>query len=97
MADLLIKNVELPKSGAITLYVEASGKVRFQNAMGSTLAVEVPKHGRLIDADMATNEIRKFFCGECSTKNDSDKCWTCTVNSCIRLIDDEQTILEANK
>lgn len=54
MADILIKGMELPKEGNVYLIIGEDGVV--SEKIGSmyhvtTEAIELPTHGRLIDAD----------------------------------------------
>ena len=92
MSDIIIRGMEMPKSCiGCKSFREEDDFYR-----SCCPLVELPEpHGRLIDADVVKNEIGKLFCEKCKSKNDSNKCWTCRVNSCIRLIDDVPMILEA--
>lgn len=57
MGDVLIKNIEMPKEGRLTLQISADGAVYVVNSCRITAetyttdAVPIPPHGRLIDAD----------------------------------------------
>lgn len=49
--DILIKNMELPKNYPYRLTIEADGTV-MEHCFGyKAKAIELPEHGRLIDAD----------------------------------------------
>lgn len=55
--DILIKGMEMPKEGRLTLQISADGAVYVVNSCSITAetymtdAVPIPSHGRLIDAD----------------------------------------------
>ena len=56
MADILIKGLALPKKGdSLMIYVFPSGTVDYKGFHEAdthkTTAIELPPHGRLIDAD----------------------------------------------
>ena len=65
MADILIKNIGMPKEGHYYLEVFFDGEIRkctnplegFVNT--DATAIELPPHGRLIDADRLKGIIRK--------------------------------------
>lgn len=63
--NILIKGMEMPKEGRLTLQISADGAVYVVNSCSITAetyttdAVPVPPHGRLIDADEMKESIRK--------------------------------------
>lgn len=64
--DILIKNMKLPKKGTIRiLAVFSDGTVDFRYKdkpeTRTTQAVEVPPHGRLIDADAEIAKLEAFM------------------------------------
>ena len=70
MADLLIKGMELPKNGAIKIGIDADGTLTLIGKWTGELyipygkyigkVVEIPTHGRLIDADELLNSIGDY-------------------------------------
>ena len=70
--------------------------------------IEVPPHGRLIDADAHIHEIRKQYCEDCSRrkgiKNGKMKflyeiggvvCRACEIEDMLNALDDAPTAIEA--
>ena len=58
--DILIKNMEMPKEGNVFLIISEDGCVseRIGNMWHvTTEAIELPEHGRLIDADALSDRI----------------------------------------
>lgn len=51
MADLLIRGMEMPKEGHLALNIYSDGRVACELDYNCAKAVELPDHGRLIDAD----------------------------------------------
>ena len=86
MADLLIKDIEMPKNGSITVTVysdmvwcdlksnEHHGKVKM-----------VPPHGRLVDAGDVMNRLALKPCYDAMS----------TLLSIQAAIDESETVLEA--
>lgn len=66
MADVLIKGIEMPKEGRLVLaicpngslyrYFGKDGVEKAQEALLHCEVIELPEHGRLIDADELTYE-----------------------------------------
>ena len=68
MADILIKNMEMPKEGSITITIRHDGAINFIGDMGSNLgrlvdckATALSEYGRLIDADAEIAKIKAFM------------------------------------
>lgn len=63
--SVLIKGIEMPKEGRLTLQISADGAVYVVNRCNitaetyTTEATPVPPHGRLIDADEMKESVRK--------------------------------------
>jgi len=64
MAGILIKGLEMPKEGSITITIRHDGAINFIGDMGSNLgrlvdckAVALPEHGRLGDLDALGNKM----------------------------------------
>lgn len=66
--SILIKGIDMPKYESLTIKIMPSGAVRDQYGRldERVKAVEVPRHGRLIDADNLIElcEIMTDKCGE---------------------------------
>ena len=68
MSDILIKNMELPKKGHFLFQISANGDVwvsdRNDEGTGIIIAkaIEVPPHGRCIDADEYADQW-DYSCG----------------------------------
>lgn len=106
MSDLLIKGMDLPTDDIVSLIaVFSCGDVKFiDRTTFSTFyipqkAIEVPSHGRLIDADKLLEELSdcemKSYgyngsCDECEDRN------ICRVRVLLKDIEDTPTVLEAN-
>lgn len=59
MADILIKNMEMPKEGChhtLSIYSDGSVEIGSRN---NYMAIELPPHGRLIDADVFFRRVQK--------------------------------------
>ena len=69
--DVLIKNLELPKEDNVFLVINPDGKVEIQVGWNGDIpiygvaegieAIEVPSHGRLIDADEELYQLSTSF------------------------------------
>ena len=66
--DILIKGMEMPKDGTITIEIRHDGAVDFIGNMGSNLgrlvdvkAVALPEHGRLKDESLIIENMEKAF------------------------------------
>ena len=65
MMGIYIKGMEMPKEDRLTLQISADGAVYVVNSCSITAetyttdAVPVPAHGRLIDADAFSEEMKK--------------------------------------
>ena len=87
MADILIKGMELPKDGChhtLSIYADGSVEIGRKN---NYKAIEVPTHGRLIDAEELKNLI--VWAATCNNG--------LTLSYILKLIDDASTtVLEAS-
>lgn len=90
MADILIKNMELPTEERIQLSIYPDGTVvnhsTFKVEKNRTTAIELPEHGRLIDADVIGNRLREQHVFSMPT--------TCKIDSIIK---NAPTVLEATE
>lgn len=100
MADILIMNIKMPKCCGLCpcfhyehpMYCQASKDVKIEApyiyvAKGCPL-VEVPTHGRLIDADALQAELEEH-------SYPSERCWYYAEVG--QFIDEAETVLEASK
>lgn len=80
MADILIKNMAFPTDRYVILRIDEKGQVYVYGRYPTELheAIEIPDHGRLIDADMmereccygCKNELHKYGnCIDCALAN----------------------------
>ena len=87
MSDIVIRNIEMPKDKQYSLTIFPNGRI-IQHwdgvVFGETKAVELPPHGRLIDADKLKKKMGDFF----STGSEVGYMW---------LVDDAPIVLEASK
>lgn len=97
MADLLITNIGMPtERESLNLTILSDGSVieHFKNESGKwssyrsggVKAIEVPTHGRLIDADVIGNRLREQHVFSMPT--------TCKIDSIIK---NAPTVLEATE
>ena len=90
--DILIKNLKIPKEKYIrveihhdgTMYVQRNGSYSFYTKLENK-AIELPPHGRLIDADALCNKLKSpdfaYF----------------SVAKFESIIDEAETIVEATE
>lgn len=95
--DSLIKGVRLPKKNEVLwLAVASDGTVKEgYGQIPYTKAIEIPEHGRLIDADLAIKNLDKYYCKECDNWN-GVRCKTCDHYWAMQVLEDAPTVLEAN-
>lgn len=96
MSEILLKNIEFPKEGTLTLVITSSGEVYriprkyYRNetvAITGSKAVVLPPHGDLIDRSKLHPDIYHDWNGFCVPEDDySAKC-----------IKNAPTVLEASK
>ena len=67
MSDILIKNMEMPKDGTITIEIRHDGAVDFIGNMGSNLgrlvdvkAFALPPHGDLVEIEKVKEGLRIY-------------------------------------
>lgn len=96
MADVLIRDIEIPKKGNVGISIYADGLVEICGTGSlskpiygtpTTKAIEVPTHGRLIQAE----EVKKLLQSGLSLDTYEDQAYVCS------LIDEIPTIIEASK
>lgn len=63
--SVLIKGMEMPKCEPLMIRITPDGEVHYVGAVGQsvkrTKAIEIPPHGRLIDADALTELVETEF------------------------------------
>ena len=67
MADILIKNMEMPKTGNLVVCISSDGTVtvpydytlHFETPVPQTKAIELPPHGRLVNLDDVYEAINR--------------------------------------
>ena len=89
MSEILIKGMALPKPSThpITLSIYPNGNIYIHHELSAYKAIEVPPHGRLVDADSVKKIIRNEVSSDC------DEC----VGYTCGLIDEMPTVIEASK
>lgn len=98
MADILIKNMEMPKEGSITITIRHDGAINVIGDMGSNLgrlvdckAIEFTEHGRLCDFDKFYEYIDYYLCKNCEKAcSDCDVPWIKKVISQSPVVLGEQ-------
>ena len=91
MADLLIRDTKLPEDNFFScLIVKPDGRVFDEEDFGGhrTIAIEIPAHGRLIDADVLKETLMKSAYPEQREWYFAEAC---------QFIDEAPTIIEASK
>lgn len=91
MADILIKDIEIPKDGTLTLVIHSNHDVYLGTVVKDVkigTAVEVPSHGRCVDADLLKRDLYVHAC------NSSRQWFYAEV---AQFIDEAPTILETVK
>ena len=82
--DLLIKNMEMPKEGSVVIEIYSDGVwCDYKSSQHHEKAIELPPHGRLIDADELIEKVL-----------DGDRPNYGTV---VRFIQEAPVILEATE
>ena len=120
MSDILIKNMEMPKSclicvcdmpkGNCDLWRNQTPEEHRRERHPDCPLIEVPPHGRLIDADAFIAEQRHLYCENCARrkgmKNGKMKfvydigdapCRACGYGDVLDDIDDAPTIIPVDK
>ena len=95
MSEILIRDIEIPKKGNVGILIYADGSVEVcgKGALSkptygtpTTKAIEVPTHGRLVDAE----EVKKLLQSGLSLDTYEDQAYVCS------LIDEIPTIIDAS-
>lgn len=102
MSSLLIKGMDMPKNGEIT--IAFASDENGENTLALILdtngkpiehkgVTEIPMpHGRLIDSDAAITRLKHLYCDGCGCD-----CSTCPWGAFIKYLDGRPTIIEAEK
>ena len=101
--DILIKNMELPKKGdSLMIYVFSSGNVDYKGfhemETHRTTAIELPTHGRLVDADelqAVLGLVLSLVISNELTEKEISLVHR-TIGAISETINDMDTVLEAN-
>lgn len=98
MAEILIKNMEMPKDMSNPLHISifSNGSVWITHE-GKTeaKAQELPPHGRLGDLDALAENIKDVYCNDC--KRFKVMCKACKYGDILYEIEDAPTVIEASK
>lgn len=94
--SILIRGMEMPKKGHILSIVIQDGKVIGSNSRKvlSKEVIEVPKHGRLIDADALKGVCKEQWNDEYN-KTHIPRNWARAFECFDLYVDDAPTIIEA--
>lgn len=95
--DILIKNIEIPKEKYIrveihhdgSMYVQKNGYYSFY-VKSQDKAIELPPHGRLIDADAIISKIERAV-------HPDDLTYTIAYGILKQIVEDAETIVEATE
>ena len=97
--SIYISGVEMPKEHPLYITLRPGGSVHVWDSYGGTgygtQAISVPPHGRLIDAD-ALVQVLKFVLAN-PVGFDGGKADVFAVGRTIQLLEEAQTIIEADK
>lgn len=91
MSDILIKDIKIPKNGTLTLVIHPNHDVYLGTVVKDvkiSTAVEIPSHGRCVDADLLKRDLYMHACT-------SDRKWY--YAEVAQFIDEAPTILEMVK
>lgn len=98
--SILIKGMEMPHCEVLTIRISPNGEVHYIGAVGQSArraeAVEIPPHGRLIDADALTKTISEHVYPVTDYLNSRDygMFWTGGIE---KAINEQPTIIEAEE
>ena len=100
MSEILSKGLKMPRKGSITITIRHDGAISFIGDMGSNLgrlvdckAIELPTHGRLIDADVLMETLKKVPITDEKIKGTFTKMM---CNFAIQILEKSATVLEAS-
>ena len=107
--DLLIKNMEMPKSCQECRYVlgynvpMCPDDASLENYLEDERLgrhpccplVALPPHGRLIYATEMLEDFKSWFCKDCNNYNEI-RCRSCSTSDILDYIEGSRTIVEAN-
>lgn len=103
MSEILLKKIEFPKEGTLTLLITSSGEVyriprKYDHIMTVSVteskAIELPPHGDLKDVNKIIEDIKKHHCH--NSRFCDERCSCCDFAEIISVIDhDIPTVLEA--
>jgi len=101
MADILIKNMELPKDRGLFLMISSEGIIQKQvgraengypiyNIVKEATAIELPSHGRLVDESVILDRVQALL---------KEKSWMYASHAqeIIDIIRNAPTVIEASK
>lgn len=105
--DILIKNIEMPSSCVGCKLVQRyrysdecqylHKKIAHNGRLKDCPLVELPPHGRLINADAIRKSLSTDCpCRGCERFHEEGACMNCQWDRFVRLIDDAPTVLEAS-
>lgn len=105
MADILIKNIELPKKGHFLFQISSNGDVWVTNRNDEETgiiiakAIEIPPHGDLTEKSAFWDMLHEI-CVKCNYSGDIDRyqnrCIWCKIKEAYEKVYQTPTILEAS-
>lgn len=91
--SVLIKGMEMPHCEIVTIRISPDGEVHYIGAVGQSAkrarAIEIPPHGRLIDADALDKRIEEGGC--CCTEEYAEWMGECIDNALTIIEAEEET------
>lgn len=100
--ELLLKNVSLPKEGTLDLHICPNGKVYYRHdgfpiPSLKIKAIELPAHGRLIDADKMELDFRASVANLIEKYPDLKNIFSEYERLVIGILNKTPTVVEASK
>ena len=96
MADILIKNIEMPKDFTDGLILTITGGIAYDVTHGKELeAIELPPHGRLVELKGVVQVLYETHCANCRHPDECSPNW-CHVGMLIEKFKNAPTVVEAS-
>ena len=112
--SVLIKGIKMPKDGdVLTVKKDDDGKIYIKQSRTwgySAELIELPPHGRLIDADAFEADRRKLYCENCERRKGKKngrwtfvyeiggvECLSCGIEDVLDDLEDAPTIIEVEE
>lgn len=99
MTEILIKNMEMPKGGTLTLVVHPNGDVYLGDVLKDVKigkAIELPPHGELVERSWLRGEIGNVFLDVGGFLNPNSEMYSPLVSKICDAVVNAPTVLEAS-